>query len=90
VPGLIKVRLNTRKASPSGALSWLGLGSRAAGPIDVELHLHNAHPEQENRLTVNVLFRPSHPRLLADKQWRHRCNQIFVEIRSYLMGRAPE
>jgi serine/threonine-protein kinase len=89
VPGLIKVRLNARKA-PSGALSWLGFGSRASGPIDVELHLHHIHPEEPNRLTVHVLFRPSHPRLLADKTWRHRCNQVFVEIRSYLMGRAPE
>ena len=88
VPGLIKVRLNSRKGS--GALSWLGIGSRSAGPIDVELHMHHSHPDQPNRLTVHVLFRPSHPRLLADKAWRHRCNQIFVEIRSYLMGRPAE
>ncbi|HVL13406.1 MAG TPA: serine/threonine-protein kinase [Gemmata sp.] len=87
VPGLIKVRLNPRRAS--GAFSWLGLGSRTA-PIDVELHLHHAHPAEPNRLSVHVLFRPSHPRLLADKPWRQRCSQVFTELRAYLMGRAPE
>ena len=58
-----------------------------AGPIDVELHLQHAHPNEPNRLTVHVLFRPSHPRLLADKNWRARCSQVFVELRAYLMGR---
>jgi serine/threonine protein kinase len=90
VPGLIKVRLGGRKTPSGGALSWLGLGRRVTGPIDVELHLQHAHPGQENRLTVHVLFRPSHPRLLADKNWRQRCNQVFAELRAHLMGRAPE
>ena len=92
VPGLIKVRLGGRKSqSGGGPLAWLGLGRRSSsGPIDVELHLHHADPKQENRLTVHVLFRPSHPRLLADKVWRQRCGQIFVELRSYLMGSVSE
>jgi serine/threonine-protein kinase len=88
VPGLIKVRLGGRNASGT-ALSWLGLAKRS-NTIDVELHLHHADPNQENRLTVHVLFRPSHPSLLADKAWRARCTQIFIELRSYLMGRTPE
>ncbi len=90
VPGLIKVRLGGRKSGGVGALSWLGLGRRSSGPIDVELHLHHAHPGEENRLTVHVLFRPSHPSLLADKVWRQRCTDVFVELRSYLMGRSAE
>lgn len=90
VPGLIKVRLGSRKNSGAGALSWLGLGRKNAGAIDVELHLRHLHPGEENRLTVHVLFRPSHPQLLGDKSWRDRCNQVFVELRSYLMGRSPE
>ncbi len=88
VPGLIKVRLGGRKNSAAGALSWLGLGRRSSGPIDLELHLHHAHPSQANRLTVHVLFRPSHPSLLGDKTWRQRCSRVFVELRSYLMGQA--
>ena len=88
VPGLIKVRLGGRKTPTSGPLSWLGLGRRASGVVDVELHLHHANPSQDNRLTVHVLFRPSHPSLLGDKSWRQRCTQVFVELRSYLMGRS--
>jgi serine/threonine-protein kinase len=87
VPGLIKVRLGGRKTPVSTSFSWLGLGRRSSGPIDVELHLQHAHPNEPNRLTVHVLFRPSHPRLLGDKNWRARCSQVFVELRAYLMGR---
>jgi eukaryotic-like serine/threonine-protein kinase len=90
VPGLIRVRLGGRKNSSAGPLAWLGLGRRSAGPIDVELYLRHAHPGEDNRLTVHVLFRPSHTHLLADKIWRQRCEQVFVELRSYLMGRVPE
>jgi serine/threonine-protein kinase len=56
--------------------------------VDVELHMLHANPDQTNQLTVHALFHPSHPTLLADRAWRHRCTQIFVELRSYLMGRS--
>jgi eukaryotic-like serine/threonine-protein kinase len=88
VPGLIKVRLGGRKSPSGGPLSWIGLGRRSANMVDVELHLHHAHPGQENRLTVHVLFRPSHASLLVDKNWRQKCTQVFVELRAYLMGRS--
>jgi serine/threonine-protein kinase len=88
VPGLIKVRLGGRRSPASGALSWIGIGRKSANIVDVELHLHHAHPGQDNRLTVHVLFRPSHSSLLADKDWRQKCTQVFVELRAYLMGRS--
>ena len=87
VPGLIRVRLGGKNAPSGGPLAWLGL-RRSANVIDVELHLHHANPAQPNLLTIHVLFRPSHPSLLADRTWRNRCEQIFVELRSYLMGRS--
>jgi serine/threonine-protein kinase len=90
IPGLIKVRLGGRKNSGVGPLSWLGFGRRNAGVIDMELHLRHTHPDEENRLTVHVLFRPSHPQLLGDKLWRARCNHIFIELRAYLMAHIPE
>ncbi|MBM3981129.1 MAG: serine/threonine protein kinase [Planctomycetes bacterium] len=89
VPGLIRVRLGGRKATTSGPFSWLGL-RRAAAPIDVELHLHHLDPAKDNELTIHVLFRPSHPALLTDRNWRQRCTQVFIELRAYLMGRSPE
>ncbi len=87
VPGLIRVRLGGRTTPTAGPLSWLGL-RRSSNTTDVELHLHHNDPSQPNKLTVHVLFRPAHPRLLADRVWRQRCTQIFVELRSYLMGRS--
>jgi len=87
VPGLIRVRLGGKNAPSGGPLSWLGL-RRSSNTIDVELHIHHANPAQQNLLTVHVLFRPSHPAMLADRTWRQRCDQIFVELRSYLMGRS--
>ena len=85
VPGLIRVRLGKSSRLP-GSMSWLGFGNRASGSIDVELHMHSSDPRQENRLTIHVLFRPTHAGLLADELWRKRCERIFVELRSYLMG----
>jgi eukaryotic-like serine/threonine-protein kinase len=90
VPGLIKVRLGSRKTPTSGGpLSWLGL-RRSSTPIEVELHLHHLDPTKDNQLTIHVLFRPSHPSLLTDRNWRQRCTQVFIELRAYLMGRVPE
>jgi serine/threonine-protein kinase len=89
LPGLIKVRLGSRKTPTGGPLCWLGL-RRSTAIIDLELHLQASHPGQQNRLTVHVLFRPSHPSLLSDKAWRQRCSEVFVELRSYLMGSRPE
>src|SRR5262249_32732688 len=56
VPGLIKVRLGSRKTPTSGGpLSWLGL-RRSSTPIEVELHLHHLDPTKDNQLTIHVLF----------------------------------
>ncbi len=87
VPGLVRVRLGKSRAS-AAAMAWLGFGRRASGPVDIELHLHRADARQENKLTIHVLFRPSHASLLGDESWRQRCGAIFIELRAYLMG-AP-
>ena len=86
VPGLIRVRLG--RGQPTGAMTWFGLGKRSGGAVDVELHLQRTDPRQENKLTINVLFRPSRTALLTDDAWRGRCSKVFVELRAYLMG-AP-
>ena len=81
VPGLVRVRL-ARTANSGG---WL-FGRRSTGPLDVELHLHRIDPKQANKLSLRILFRPSHPSLLTDGHWKGRCEKAFVELRSYLMG----
>jgi serine/threonine-protein kinase len=87
LPGLVRVRLGGRAASGGGPLTWFGL-RKSSSPLDVELHLRHADPTQPSRLTVNVLFRPSHPTQLADDTWKQRCNSVFMELRSYLMGHS--
>ena len=82
-PGLVRVRLGQGRAP---AASWFGLARRAAGPIDVELRFARSDARQENKLTIDVRFRPSHPSLLADPAWKSRCTRVFIELRSYLMG----
>ncbi len=91
LPGLIRVRLGARNSQPSGPLAWLGL-RRSSSLVDVELHLKHNDPTQPNQLTVDVLFRPSHSSQLNDREWQKRCSAVFVELRSYLMGRdiTPE
>ena len=83
VPGLIRVRLS--KGTKSGTFAWLGFGRRGDGPIELELHLHKIDPAKE-KLAIHILFRPSHPSLLADEDWRNRCASLFVQLRAYLMG----
>ena len=85
VPGLIRVRLGKNR-TPTSSLSWLGFGKKSSGPIDVELHLFRTDAKQDNKLTIHVLFRPTHAPLLGDELWRTRCTQIFCELRAYLMG----
>jgi serine/threonine protein kinase len=84
--GLIRVRLGGRKGAGAGPLAWFGL--RRSSTVELELHLANEDPRQPNQLSVNVLFRSSSPSQLADKAWQQRCTEIFVQIRSYLMGRS--
>jgi serine/threonine-protein kinase len=83
-PGMVKVRLGGKRPG----LSWLGLARRSTGPLDIELHLIHAHPHDPSRLTVHVVFRPAHPSLLDDPLWQQRCSDVFVQLRSYLMGRV--
>jgi serine/threonine-protein kinase len=88
VPGLIRLRVEgypSHKARKPSSFAWLGLGKRSA-PIAMELHLRQIDPTKSNRLFLQVVFRPAHINLLTDPVWRERCTDLFVELRSYLMG----
>jgi serine/threonine protein kinase len=90
IPGRIRVRLGGRGSAYTvgqGPFSWLGLG-RKSSHIDVELRLQRAEGQQENMLHIIVLMRPTQGELLTDAPWRERCNQIFCDLRGYLMGQS--
>ena len=90
IPGLIKLQLGanagpkSRKAN-SLSRSWLGFGKKA-GPIAMELHLHQKDPHRSNSLFMQVVFRPTSINQLNDPLWRERCTSLYIELRAYLMG----
>jgi serine/threonine-protein kinase len=87
VPGRIKVKLGGKGCVYTlpgrGALSWLGLGG--SHEIDMELHLKRAD-QRDNLLRITVMLRPGQGDLSANLGWRRLCNQIFCDLRGYLMG----
>ncbi|MFN4258939.1 MAG: serine/threonine protein kinase [Gemmataceae bacterium] len=78
VPGMIRVRLGQRT-------SWFHFGRRSV-PIDMELHLQQAESQRGTLLHITVLMRPLYHVKAIDDYFRKRCDQIFCELRAYLMG----
>jgi serine/threonine-protein kinase len=91
VPGKIRVWLGGKGSiysfPASGGLSWLGLGRRGGG-LDIELLLQRFNPQQQSLLTITVVMRPPDPRAAVTAAWRACCNQIFCDLRAYLMGQG--
>jgi serine/threonine-protein kinase len=91
VPGLIRVRLGGRGSvywTPGqGPLSWLGLGRRSP-LIDMELRLERSNPAQHSLLRITVVMSSPDPSAFGNPQWRARCNQVYCDLRAYLMGQA--
>ncbi len=87
VPGLIRVRLGGRGgayAERAAPMAWLGLGKRP-GAIDMELQLQKAELERDN-LHITVVMRSTTGDPPTDPVWRARCDQVFCDLRAYLMG----
>jgi len=85
VPGKIKVLLGGRGctyAIPTGRLSWLGLGGK--GGIEMELQLCQSSNARHNYLWVTVILR--YLGRTIDRNWRAQCDQIFRDLRGYLIG----
>jgi tRNA A-37 threonylcarbamoyl transferase component Bud32 len=90
-PGLIRVRLGGRGSiyfvPGHGPLSWLGLGKRAP-MIDMELRLECTNPAQPSLLHITVVMRSGDSAAAVNLMWRERCDQIFCDLRAYLMGQG--
>jgi len=81
--GLVVLRLPESRGQTSG--TWFGFGRRG-GPVDVELRMSRPDARRENHLHIHVLFRPVNVALLGDRDWRAKCERLFIELRGYLMG----
>jgi serine/threonine-protein kinase len=93
VPGRIKVRLGGKGSvyliPGRSSFSWLGLGRRS-GLIDMELRLQRAESSRDNLLRIIVLLRPMAGEVGSDASWRQLCNQIYCDLRGYLMGHTGQ
>jgi serine/threonine protein kinase len=91
VPGRILVRLggpgSVYLPRNQGPLSWLGIGRRS-GEIEVELNLQRAGGSRENLLHITVAMRPPYADDLHNGEWRERCDQVFCDLRGYLLGKT--
>jgi serine/threonine protein kinase len=88
VPGKVRVilgRPGTHYVGKGGAFSWLGLG-RKPSLIDMELQMEQADSRRPGLLRISVLMRSPNGELPDDPYWRARCNQVFIDLRGYLMG----
>jgi serine/threonine-protein kinase len=89
VPGRIQVRLGGKgsiyQVPGQGPLSWFGLGRKAA-IIDMALFLERGNSNQKSLLHITVIMRSPDPNAAANTAWRLRCNEIFCDLRAYLMG----
>lgn len=86
VPGRIKVRLGRGSAYDySGPLAWIGLGRLA--PVEMELHLEKTEEGgRANHLHITVLLKSGRKNAAEDPDLRARCDQVFCDLRAYLMG----
>jgi serine/threonine-protein kinase len=92
LPGLIRVRLGGKGSVyqppvQGGALSWLGFG-RKTGLVDMELRLERSDPVRESLLHITVTMRSQNGESGLNPEWRSRCNQIYCDLRGYLMGQT--
>ena len=91
VPGRIRVRLGGRGSAYEipgrRSFSWLGLGRRAS-QIDMELRLHRDDHQRDNQLHITVTLKPCVGDLGQDPSFRSVCNQIFCDLRGYLMAQT--
>jgi eukaryotic-like serine/threonine-protein kinase len=86
VPGVVRMRIgpNGRLGKTTAPGGWFGF--RKPDPLWLELHLHQLEPGRQNKLVIQVVFRPTSASQLSDAAWRERCTRAYMELRSYLMG----
>jgi hypothetical protein len=65
-------------------LSWLGLSK--SGQIDMELRLQQAESTRGNHLKITVVLKVLGYNAAVDPELRARCDQVFIDLRAYLMG----
>jgi hypothetical protein len=93
IPGLVRVHLwrpaRISRQKKSGLWSWLGLDRPEPEYEELtvmELHLKRKDPIQPNLLHIRVCMVAPNAPAQADGHWRRYCDQMFCNLRGYLIG----
>ena len=55
---------------------------------DLELRLERNNPSQQSLLSITILMRSPEGLAATTPAWKARCNQVFCDLRAYLMGQG--
>jgi eukaryotic-like serine/threonine-protein kinase len=84
-PGLIRVRLGKRgSVYQAPGVKWFGLSK--TGQINMELRIRQSDSNRGNVLHITVVLTVLGINAAADPDWTARCDQVFIDLRAYLMG----
>ena len=78
-------------AKTPGIGSWFGMGAAASAPkfsprlIEMELQMDKKDDPRGNFLHITVLLRPRGGAAPRSFEWQDLCNQIFKDLRAYLI-----
>jgi serine/threonine-protein kinase len=88
-PGLIRVQLGGKNSGPNkGLFGWFRKAEvDDIAPVALDLYMVK-RPGTANRLDMTLVFRAIQGPLPADARWHQRCQQIFNNLRCYLMAQC--
>jgi serine/threonine-protein kinase len=88
-PGLIRVRLGKRgSVYQAPGVRWFGLSK--AGQINMELRIRQAESARGNVLHITVVLSVVGHNAAQEPEWQARCDQVFIDLRAYLMGNTGQ
>lgn len=84
-PGLIRVRLGKRGSIYQvPGVNWFGLTK--SGQINMELRMQQSESAKGSFLNITVILTVVGYNAAQDPEWQARCDQVFIDLRGYLMG----
>jgi serine/threonine-protein kinase len=89
IPGVIRMRLGGSgcRYQPPVQGAWAWLAGKRRRQIGVELRMEKTDPGHPAQLHLTILLRPANGDILPeDPRWHDCCDQIYTDLRGYLMA----
>jgi len=84
-PGLIRIRLGKRASVYQAQFAkWFGL--KKPGQINMELRIRQPDSSRSSVLLITVILTVVGHNAAEDPECTARCDQVFLDLRAYLMG----